>query len=109
MNLSPRSGKPFVLNKGSEMKIYKVTWSDMYADELYVHWCATINEAIAKREAENKMLVEVHDQKPNASIEVVYFPTELEAVIKWLNEHHGEEVDYWKSERRAYIDKTQGE
>jgi len=36
------------------MKIYKVTWSDMYADELYVHWCATINEAIAKREAENK-------------------------------------------------------
>jgi len=55
------------------------------------------------------MLVEVHDQKPNASNQVVYFPTELEAVIKWLNEHHGEEVDYWKSERRAYIDQTQGE
>jgi len=84
------------------MKIYKVTWSDMCADELYVHWCATINEAIAKREAENKMLVEVYDQKPNASFEVVYFPTKLEAVIKWLNEHHGEEVDYWKGERRAY-------
>ena len=84
------------------MKIYKVTWSEESSDELYVYWCATINEAIAKKETENKMLVEVHDQKPNASIQVVDFPTKLDAVIEWLNKNHNEEVDYWKSERRAY-------
>lgn len=90
------------------MKIYKVTWSEESSDELYVYWCATINEAIAKKETENKMLVEVHDQKPNASIQVVDFPTKLDAVIEWLNKHHDEEVDYWKSERRIYM-QTQGE
>lgn len=90
------------------MKIYKVRWSEESSDELYVYWCATKEEAIAKREAENKMLVEVHNQKPNASIQLINFPTELEEVIEWLNKNHDEEVDFWKSERRAYTDQTQG-